>query len=167
MERRILYLGGNGHNSARLGPARAALARLTAAGTVRPFRLLDVPCAGFEDRPRSPSLDAFLDDLSHHIAALQAPPGGQTLLYGTGIGGLFLLSLRSRGEWLDLPVLLQGAVLWGLKSRSFPQLMRLGLARLLLRRSPPTRSWWCRRWSRRGRWSSRASAASWPRWVAR
>src|SRR5262249_30409657 len=147
-----LYLGGNGHSSARLAPAQAALARLTAAGKIHPFRLLDVPYPGFENRPRAPSLDAFLDDLGRHIAALQAPPDGQTLLYGTGIGGLFLLCLRSRGEWLDLPVLLQGAVLWGVKYRSFPQLMRLGLARLLLRRLfllPLFQAWFVRRKFRR------------------
>jgi hypothetical protein len=88
MDRRVLYLGGNGHSSARLGPARSALARLTAAGDIRPFHLLDVPYPGFENRPRAPNLDAFLDDLSGHLAALRAPPDGRTLLYGTGIGGL-------------------------------------------------------------------------------
>jgi hypothetical protein len=148
MNRRILYLGGNGHSSARLAPAEVALTRLTASGAIRPFQLLDVPYPGFENRPRAASLDAFLDNLSRHIADLRAPPDGQTLLYGTGIGGLLLLCLRSRGEWLDLPILLQGAVLWGVKARTFPQLMRLGLARLLLRRlflQPLFQEWFVRR----------------------
>jgi hypothetical protein len=152
MDRRIVYLGGNGHSSARLAPARAALARLTAWGEVTPFRLLDLPYPGFENRPRVPTLDVFLDILSRHIAAFRGAPDGKTLLYGTGIGGLLLLCLRSRGEWLDLPILLQGAVLWGVKVRSFPQLMRLGLARLLLGRLfllPLFQEWFVRRKFRR------------------
>src|SRR5262249_22985673 len=42
--------------------------------------------------------------------------------------------LRARGVCLDVPILLQAPVLWGLEHRRMPRLLRLGPARLLLRR---------------------------------
>jgi hypothetical protein len=131
--RKLIYLGGNGHCAARLAPAREALARLTAAGALLPFDLFDVPYPGFEDRPRAPDLDAFLGGISRALAEAAAP-GDRLLLYATGIGGLLALCLRARGDWLDVPLLLQAPVLWGLERRLMPRLMRLGPARLLLGR---------------------------------
>ncbi len=133
MHRRLIYLGGNGHCAARLAPARRALARLTAAGTVAPFDLCDVPYPGFEERPRAPDFTTFLDGVSRGIADA-AGRGGNLLLYGTGIGGLLALCLRGRGEWLHIPLLMQAPVLWGLERRLMPRVMRLGLARMLLGR---------------------------------
>ena len=89
MERRLIYLGGNGHCAARLAPARAAL---TALG--EPFELIDVPYPGFEGRPRAADFEAFLAGVSGGIAG-----AGGAILYGTGIGGLLALCLRARGEW--------------------------------------------------------------------
>jgi pimeloyl-ACP methyl ester carboxylesterase len=132
MPTRVLFLGGNGHCAARLGPAREALARLTATGQVPPIDLLDVPCPGFEDRPRAPNFDAFLDTVAGHVQASAQASG--TILYGTGIGGLVLLCLRARGEATELPVLLQAPVLWGLEHRLMPRVMRRKWARPLLRR---------------------------------
>ncbi len=146
MDRRLLYLGGNGHCAGRLAPARDALARLVEQGAVAPFDLVDIPYPGFEDRPRAPHLDAFLADVSRTIAAVA--PGGHTVLYGTGIGGLIALCLRARGEWLDVPLLLQAPVLWGLEHRLMPRLLRLGPARLLLRRLFAA-GWFQRRFVRR------------------
>jgi hypothetical protein len=131
--RRLIYLGGNGHCAARLAPAREALARLAAAGAVAPFDLLDVPYAGFEGRPRAPDLERFLGGLSRAVAEA-ARPGDDLLLYGTGIGGLLALCLRGRGEWLEIPLLLQAPVLWGLERRLMPRLLRFGPLRLLLGR---------------------------------
>ena len=130
MGRVLIYLGGNGHCAARLAPARQALDRLVAAGTVAPFTLFELPYPGFEDRPRAPDLDRFLDSLSHAIAQAVGP-GSKALLYGTGIGGLLALCLRARGAWLDVPLLMQAPVLWGLERRLMPRVLRLGLARIL------------------------------------
>jgi hypothetical protein len=128
----LIYLGGNGHCSARLSLAREALARLGAAGLVSPFHLFDLPYPGFEGRPRASDLSAFLDDVSHSITRIVGQ-GTHSLLYGTGIGGLLALCLRARGEWLDVPLLLQAPILWGLERRLMPRVMRFAPARLLLR----------------------------------
>src|SRR5438067_21031 len=131
MDRRLIYLGGNGHCAARLAPARAALARLTAADQIAPFDLADVPYPGFEGRPRAPDLDRFLAAVSGSIETSGAAAGG-AVLYGTGIGGLLALCLRARGEWLHVPLLLQAPILWGLERRLMPRVMRFGLARRAL-----------------------------------
>jgi len=131
MTRKLIYLGGNGHCAARLGPARAALDRLAQGGEFEPFDLVDIPYAGFEGRPRAADLTAFLDAVSASIKGA-AGPADQLLLYGTGIGALLALCLRLRGDWLETPLLMQGPVLWGLERRLMPRLMRLGPARLLL-----------------------------------
>lgn len=133
MDRRILYLGGNGHCAARLAPAREALARLAADSTAAPFELIDVPYPGFDGRPRAPGFEAFLDCLSARIRE-NTGRDVKACLYGTGIGGLLALCLRARGEWLEMPLLLQAPVLWGLERRLMPRLLRLGFARLLLSR---------------------------------
>ena len=129
MPRLVIFLGGNGHCGARLGPARQALARRG-----EPFSLVEPALPGFEGRPRAADLDAFLVSVGAALAAARATGPAGALLYGTGIGGLIALCLRGRGEHLDLPLLLQAPVLWGLERRLMPRLLRLGLARLLLRR---------------------------------
>jgi pimeloyl-ACP methyl ester carboxylesterase len=130
---KLLYLGGNGHCAGRLALARRVLVRLAAAGTIAPFDLIDVPYPGFEGRARASSLETFLESLSRSIA--EASQGAdRLLLYGTGIGGLLALCLRGRGEWLDVPLLMQAPVLWGLERRLMPRLMRFGLARFFLSR---------------------------------
>lgn len=126
MEYHILFFGGNGHSAARLGPARAALAQ--AGG---PFCLVDVPYPGFEGRPGATDWDDFLARVSRQISTRQEPKGSWRF-YGMGIGGLILLALRARSEFLDVPMIFQGPVLWGLEHRLFPNLMRVGpVSRLL------------------------------------
>ncbi len=147
MTRRLIYLGGNGHCAARLAPARQALARLSAAGEVAPFDLLDLPYPGFEGRPRACDLDTFLACLSQGIAG-PAGRGDNVLLYATGIGGLLALCLRARGEALEMPLLLQAPVLWGLEHRLMPRVLRFGLARRLLGRIFAA-GWFQRRFARK------------------
>jgi pimeloyl-ACP methyl ester carboxylesterase len=122
---RVLFLGGNGHCAARLGPARDALA---AVGNS--FELIDVPMPGFEGRPRTAAFEEFLTQLAGTMAA-EAVAGRAVLVYGTGIGGLLALCLRAEGRFTALPLLLQAPILWGLERRLFPKLMRLGLSSLL------------------------------------
>jgi hypothetical protein len=124
---RLVYLGGNGHATARLDGARAAI---VASGA--PIEIADVPYPGFEDRPRAPSFEAFLDAISGLIGERIAA-AGRPLVYASGIGGLLALCLRARGDHLDLPMLLQAPVLWGLERRWMPRLMRLLPAERLLR----------------------------------
>lgn len=133
---RVLFFGGNGHSTARLAPARAAVAAMGS-----PFELVDAAYPGFEGRPRAPGFEAFLDSVSAQI-------GDADLLYGTGIGGLILLCLRARGEHLFSPMLLQAPVLWGLERRLMPRMMRLGLAQLALRRAFVS-PWFQRRFARK------------------
>jgi Alpha/beta hydrolase family len=133
MGRVLIYLGGNGHCTARLAPAREALARLSANGAIAPFALVEAAYPGFEDRPRAADLDAFLDSIGTSVAKAVSP-GDAVVIYGTGIGGLLALCLRARGEWTDMPILMQAPVLWGLERRMLPRVMRLGLARRLLGR---------------------------------
>jgi pimeloyl-ACP methyl ester carboxylesterase len=131
MDRRLLYLGGNGHCTARLAPARTALARLTDETPLASFDLVEAPYPGFEGRPRAHDLEQFLNALSASIEAA----GGRAktaILYGTGIGGLFALCLRARGEWMETPLLLQAPVLWGLEHRLMPRVMRFAPARRVL-----------------------------------
>jgi hypothetical protein len=112
--RRLLFLGGNGHASARLQPAWDALA--AAGGT---FALAEIELPGFDGRTRAPTLHGLLD-------ALQRQLDGD-LLYATGIGALLALAVRARGG--TPPLLLQAPVLWGLERRWMPRVMRLGPAR--------------------------------------
>lgn len=130
--KRVVFLGGNGHCAARLAPARAALGDS--------LELIEPPYPGFEGRPRADSYAAFLDAV--------APSGnGATLIYATGIGGLFALSLRARKLWRDVPLVLQAPVLWGLEHRLMPKLMRLGLANFAFRHVFESR-WFQRRFLR-------------------
>jgi hypothetical protein len=117
--RRVSFLGGNGHCAARLAAAR----RLLPAGV----ELDDVPYPGFEGRPRAACREAFLAAVAGHLRG-SAP----RLVYATGIGGLIALALRARGELAGIPLILQGAVLWGLERRLLPRLLRAGAAPLLL-----------------------------------
>jgi hypothetical protein len=137
----VIFMGGNGHASGRLEPARGALAELTESRARPPFTLVDVPYPGFEDRPRAGSFDEFL----LAVAASIRPPSndradrdegaGTSIIYASGIGGLLALCLRARGEIADVPLLLQAPVLWGLARRLMPRVMRMGLAQIALRRA--------------------------------
>jgi hypothetical protein len=144
---RVLFLGGNGHTTERLAPARAAIADLAAAGQIAPFDLLDVAYPGFEDRPRAADLEAFLAALERFLTPYAAG-GARTLIYATGIGGLLALCLRERGEFLTVPLLQQAPVLWGLERRWMPRLLRLGLAQVLLQRLFAV-TWFQRRFARK------------------
>jgi pimeloyl-ACP methyl ester carboxylesterase len=72
-----------------------------------------------------------MTDVSDHISAHVGACPERVVVYATGIGGLLALCLRARGEHLDVPLLLQAPVLWGLEHRLMPRMMRLGLARRL------------------------------------
>lgn len=122
----VIFLGGNGHCSGRLERARRALAERGA-----PFDVLDVAYPGFEDRPAASGLESFLDVVGDRIASAAA--GSRPWLYATGIGGLVALCLRARGSHVDLPLLLQAPVLWGLERRLMPRLLRRLPAGPLLR----------------------------------
>lgn len=119
--RRIAFLGGNGHCAARLAAARKSLP----AEVV----LLDTSYPGFEGRPRVESFERFLDAVGAHLR--EAAPDR---IYAMGIGGLLALCLRARGDLLEIPVLLQAPILWGLERRLMPRVMRLGVARFALTR---------------------------------
>lgn len=129
--RTVVFFGGNGHAAERLAPARGALARLLAAGEVAPLDLVDVPYPGFEDRPRARDAEAFLAATAEAIAP--AVGRADAVVYGTGIGALLALTLRTRDALGRGPLILQGPVLWGLERRWMPRLARLGLAPLIPR----------------------------------
>jgi pimeloyl-ACP methyl ester carboxylesterase len=121
LSRRIAFLGGNGHCAARLAAAR---------GHLPPeVELLDTPYPGFEGRPRARDFEEFLNAVSAHLR--EAAPDR---VYAMGIGGLLALCLRARGEILEIPLLFQAPILWGLERRLMPKVMRLGLARFVLTR---------------------------------
>lgn len=136
---RIIFMGGNGHASGRLDPARRALAELTESRGRPPFTIMDVPYPGFEDRPRAGSFDEFLLAVAESIRAPSKDRSGRdegpSIIYASGIGGLLALCLRARGEIADVPLLLQAPVLWGLARRLMPRVMRMGLAQIALRRA--------------------------------
>lgn len=119
--RTVLFLGGNGHAETRLEPARTAL-RERGSDLV----LADAAYPGFDGRARVDSLDEFLASVAS--AAERTEPD---LVYATGIGGLFALALRARGVLIGTPVVLQGAVLWGLEHRAFARWMKGPLPKLL------------------------------------
>jgi hypothetical protein len=123
MQRALLFVGGNGHSAARLIAARDSLAALEGAP---PFTLEDAALPGFEGRPRPASLDALLDAVAGPMAACAASGG---LVYATGIGALLALAARARLPTPLPPLLLQGPVLWGLRARWMPRLMRLSAVR--------------------------------------
>ena len=115
-ERQVVFLGGNGHCAARLAAARTVLEKQS-------VHLLDVPYPGFEGRSSVPDLEDFLRSVSAALAR-SLGSGNGSLAYATGIGGLIAVCLRARGEILDIPLLLQAPVLWGLDHRLMPRLMR-------------------------------------------
>ena len=117
----VLFLGGNGHSAVRLEAAREHARRPGAD-----LELHDALYPGFEGRPGAATFDAFLDSIADRARALQPD-----FVYATGIGGLIALALRARDELLGMPVLLQGAVLWGLEHRTFARVMRGPLPHLL------------------------------------
>lgn len=115
----VLILGGNGHAPVRLEAARARLVELGS-----PFEIVEL---------RYPRADTFDELLVGLESAIDAAPEGAPL-YATGIGGLVALALRARGALRSgvagspRRLVLQGAVLWGLESRWFPRIMRIGPA---------------------------------------
>jgi hypothetical protein len=127
----LLFFGGNGHCAGRLAPARAALARMAAAGTIAPFEIVEVPYPGFEDRPPARDGRAFLATLAEAVASCGFGRNDVTV-YGTGIGALFAVTLRAQeGLGGARRLVLQGPVLWGLERRWMPRLARAGLAPVL------------------------------------
>jgi hypothetical protein len=122
----VLFFGGNGHSSARLQPARAALERMAAAGAITPFDLVEVPYPGFEGRPRASDAPALLAALADATAFASHRRG--VVAHATGIGALFAVTLRAQGALAGIPLVLQGPVLWGLERRWMPRLARAGLA---------------------------------------
>jgi hypothetical protein len=122
----VLFFGGNGHASARLQPAREALERMTASGAVTHFEIVEVPYPGFEGRPRAADARAFVAALAD--AAAFAPHRPDALVYATGIGALFAVTLRAQHALGRIPLVLQGPVLWGLERRWMPRFARAGLA---------------------------------------
>jgi pimeloyl-ACP methyl ester carboxylesterase len=124
MSQLVMFFGGNGHSAARLGPALAVLEGWQPRG----FRLVDACYPGFDGRPRAADFEDFIARIGDRVAEVAGPD----LLYGTGIGGLLLLCLRSRGLALQCPLLLQAPVLWGLERRWMPRLLRIcPLSRIL------------------------------------
>jgi hypothetical protein len=143
---------------------------LTQAG--EPFDLVELPY------PKAPSYDALLSRLEETWACWEAEHP-ESPVYATGIGGLVALSLRARGALASNPLVIQGAVLWGLERRWFPRLMRLpGMPRLLVRafRNECVRARFSRRhfltqrdpeWSRRffAGYGDAEAFACWVRWL--
>ncbi|QDV09544.1 Alpha/beta hydrolase family protein [Planctomycetes bacterium Poly30] len=105
----VAFLPGNGHVDARLSFAREKAQRLDVG-----FELRSV------DYGAADSFEALLDSVLEQTS-------GADLAYATGIGGLVYLALRARGALTDQRAILQGPVLWGLETRTFPKLMRLPL----------------------------------------
>jgi hypothetical protein len=87
------------------------------------FDLVDAVYPGFEGRPPAADLEAFLE------AARPVAPA--ELAYATGVGALIALALRARGALRNVPLVLQGPVLWGLERRLMPRLVGGGLWPLL------------------------------------
>ncbi len=113
----VVFLPGNGHVEERLAPAREAIA---AGSSEDSFHL------------RSVHYDTGLGSFEELLQSVAAEIQGADLVYGTGIGGLVALALRARGV-TQVPIILQGPVLWGLETRRFPKLMRLpGMPKLLV-----------------------------------
>lgn len=117
---RLLFVGGNGHARARLDGVREVLARPSERP---PFLLVDVALPGFEGRPAPASLEDLTAALAEVVQAER--DRGEAALYATGIGALLTVTAALEGKLPpDLPLIAQGAVLWGLERRRFPRLMR-------------------------------------------
>ena len=96
-----------------------------------PFELVDLPYPGFEGRPSAAGREAFLDACAR--AASAVIPREDVLVYATGIGALFAVTLRARRRLGAQPLIFQGPVLWGLERRWLPRIARAGLAPLIPR----------------------------------
>jgi len=129
VSRPLLFFGGNGHCTARLDGARAAMRRLAEAGTIEGVEIIEVQYPGFEGRPSARDGRDFLEAVAGSVSAV-AREGAAA--YATGIGALFAVTLRAQGR-LAVPLVLQGPVLWGLERRWLPRLARRGLAPLIPR----------------------------------
>lgn len=120
MNPRVIFLGGNGHAAVRLERAQALLREKG-----EPFELEQVGYPGFEGRAAAPNgFEGFLRIVAEEIERLRDGAKGPVSIHATGIGATIFLALRSRGQFVDLPAVLEGAVLWGLEERRFPKLMR-------------------------------------------
>ena len=124
----LLFLGGNGHSAARLASVRAVLDPM---GPAAPFELVDLSYPGFEGRPSASDRHAFLDACAR--AASPVIARDDVLVYATGIGALFAVTLRAQRRLGARPLVLQGPVLWGLERRWMPRLARAGLASVIPR----------------------------------
>jgi hypothetical protein len=124
----VLFFGGNGHSAARLATVRAVLARM---GPAAPFELVELPYPGFEGRPSASGREAFLDACAD--AASDVIGRDEVLVYATGIGALFAVTLRAQRRLGAHPLVLQGPVLWGLEHRWLPRIARAGLASVIPR----------------------------------
>lgn len=113
----VVFLPGNGHVEDRLRGARLAVESGPAADA---FEL------------KSVAYDTGLDTFEELLQSVAVKIEGASLVYATGIGGLVALALRARGG-VQVPIVLQGPVLWGLETRRFPKVMRLpGMPKLLV-----------------------------------
>lgn len=110
----VLFFGGNGHAPVRLERVHPILAHNNP-----PIALVEVPYPGFEGRPPAVSLDGFRDAVAQFC---RLHPNAQAAV-ATGIGGLLALALRADGE-LSIPLIFEAPVLWGLKDRLLPRVMR-------------------------------------------
>jgi hypothetical protein len=123
----VLFFGGNGHCAARLAAVRAVLDK----GPAAPFELVDLPYPGFEGRPSAAGREAFLEACARAASPMAARE--DVLVYATGIGALFAVTLRARRQLGTHPLVLQGPVLWGLERRWMPRIARAGLASVIPR----------------------------------
>jgi len=124
----VLFFGGNGHSSARLANVRAVLDRM---GPSAPFELATLAYPGFEGRPSAAGREAFLDACADAASGVIARD--DVLVYATGIGALFAVTLRAQRRIAAHPLILQGPVLWGLEHRWMPRIARAGLAPVIPR----------------------------------
>lgn len=121
----MLFFGGNGHCAARLDAARRVLDRAASSGGA-PFEIVEAPYPGFEGRPGAANSREFLSAIAASVAPVV--DRDDVLVYATGIGALFALTLRVQGALGRGRMVFQAPVLWGLEHRWMPRLARGGLA---------------------------------------
>ncbi len=122
----VLFFGGNGHCAARLDAARRVLDRADP-----PFEIVEASYPGFEGRPRAANAPEFLSAIAASVATVAGRD--DALVYATGIGALFALTLRVKGALGRGRMIFQAPVLWGLAHRFMPRLARAGLAPVIPR----------------------------------